>query len=331
MPTETVESVDKLNNNFPKRNFIVNNTYQIKHVILDFDDHKISSNGVEMSIDHKAVEVMQMLIENAGQTVNSNDFMDRVWQDKPSSPEVIPAAIARLRKMFKKAGIGDDIIVTVHKVGYRFEPVNEETIPANASKREITLLQATTWALIFGGLLVSMGFNIKNYLDNPRENKLTGVNAANRQQESLSDVTQIYIIRHTEKTSDTAENPDLSAAGIERAQYWKKVLQHIQFDQVFTTEFKRNIQTAELISNDSSVKPELYHPMSFDILRFINLIKGQKVLIIGHSNTIPDMVNRLIDETKYPPMSHKNYNVLYLVTINKNGDTSSSMLHIEKP
>jgi len=71
--------------------------------------------------------------------------------------------------------------------------------------------------------------------------------------------------------------------------------------------------------------------MSFNVLKFISLIRGEKVLIIGHSNTIPDMVNRLIDETKYPPMSHENYNVLYIVSINKNGDTSSSMLHIEMP
>ena len=71
--------------------------------------------------------------------------------------------------------------------------------------------------------------------------------------------------------------------------------------------------------------------MSFDTVKFIKEIQGQKVLIIGHSNTIPDMVNRIIDETMYPPMSHKNYNLLYLITINENGNTSSSVLHIEMP
>ena len=308
----------------------MNDTYIIKHIAIDFDDFKVTSNGVEISIDHKAVEVMQMLIENAGQTVNSNDFMDQVWNDKPSSPEVVPAAIARLRKMFKKAGISDDIIVTVHKVGYRYEPIADESTSESYSHKH-SLLKLATLALLLVGLLASTGLNIKHYLGSKPENKLATIDAARRNQESLSEVTQIYIIRHTEKADDTAENPNLSAAGIERAKYWKKVLQHIQFDQVFTTDFKRNMQTAKLISNDSSVKPELYYPMSFDVLKFINLIKGQKVLIVGHSNTIPDMVNRLIDQTKYPPMSHENYNILYVVNINKNGDTSSSMLHIEKP
>lgn len=274
---------------------------------------------------------MQLLIQHAGETVSSNDIMDQIWHDKPSSPEVIPAAVARLRKMFKKAGISEDIIVTVHKVGYRYEPIEDIQIKHSVEVKNKSYRNLAIFLLLFSGLLLSLGLNVKNHLAKSGSHDLSQLEAAKRNQESASDVTQIYIIRHTEKTDDTAENPDLSLAGIERAKYWKKVLQHIEFDQVFTTDFKRNIQTAELISNDSSVKPELYYPMSFDVLKFINLIKGQKVLIVGHSNTIPDMVNRLIDETKYPPMSHENYNIMYVVNINKNGDTSSSMLHIEKP
>ncbi len=309
-----------------------NKTYQIKHILVDFDDHKITSNGVELSIDYKAIEVLQLLVMHAGETVHTEDFMDSIWHDKPSSPEVIPAAIARLRKMFKKAGIGDDLIVTVHKVGYRYEPINaEQEITKVSPKYSHPLFKVAFLILTLGGLFLSMGLNIKYYMSNLDEDKLAQIEAAKIQQESLSKTTQIYILRHTEKADETAEDPSLSAAGIERAKYWKKVLQHTDFDQVFTTEFKRNIQTAELISAESSVKPELYYPMSFDVLKFLNLIKGQKVLIIGHSNTIPDMVNRLIDETRYPPMSHENYNILYTITINENGDTSSSMLHIEKP
>lgn len=308
----------------------MNNTHQIKHIIIDFDDHKITSNGVDIGIDHKAVEVLKLLIENANETVSTDSFMDQVWANKPSSPEVVPAAIARLRKLLKQAGISDDLIVTVHKVGYRYEPIEEQTTAYSDSERPQSRLKKIAGLLVLLALLVSLGWHFNTYLNQHNKDQLNTINAAKRNQESLSGVTQIYIIRHTEKVDDTAENPELSAAGIARAKYWKKVFQHIDFNQVFTTDFKRNVQTAQLISDDNSIKPELYYPMSFDVLKFINLIKGQKVLIIGHSNTIPDMVNRLIDETKYPPMSHENYNVLYIVNINKNGDTSSSMLNIEK-
>lgn len=312
----------------------MNNTYDIKHITIDFDDHKITSNGVEMSIDHKAIEVLELMVKNANETVSTDAFMDKVWHDKPSSPEVIPAAVARLRKLFKKAGVSDDLIVTVHKVGYRYEPLAAETAVdgnlSSANKRKHPLLQALVLLLILGALLGSMALNIKHYMWNLSDEKLAEIQAANIAKESDSNVTQIYILRHTEKEDDS-EDPMLSAEGINRANYWKKVLQHTDFSKVFTTDFKRNIQTANIISEESTVQPDLYYPMSFDVMKFINQIRGQKVLVIGHSNTIPDMVNRLIDETKYPPMSHENYNIMYIVNINENGETSSSMLHIENP
>ncbi|WP_267176069.1 winged helix-turn-helix domain-containing protein [Marinicella marina] len=309
----------------------MNNIYKIKHISIDFDDHKLTSNGVEMSIDYKAIEVLRLMVERANETITTDDFMEQIWRDKPSSPEVIPAAIARLRKVFKKAGISDDLIVTVHKVGYRFEPPPEQPVMTTTQSKKHPVIQGLFLVLIIGALLGSMALNIMYYMSNLPDDKVAAIKAAKIAKESESDVTQIYILRHTEKTDDFAEDPLLSERGIERAKYWKKVLQHIEFDRVFTTDFKRNIMTAELIADASTVQPDLYYPMSFDVLKFINQIRGQKVLVIGHSNTIPDMVNRLIDETKYPPMSHENYNILYVVNINKDGATSSSMLHIELP
>ncbi|MGJ8663186.1 MAG: winged helix-turn-helix domain-containing protein, partial [Marinicella sp.] len=296
----------------------MNKTYQIRHLVIDFDDHKITSNGVDIGIDHKAIEVIQLLIKNAGNTVSNDVFMEKIWTNKPSSPEVIPAAIARLRKTFKLAGLSEDLIITVHKVGYRFEPISEESSHPNKQEPDHSNQYKWLIGLMLTALAISLFFNYKanDPLALISNQQLNNSQPAQIIKESLSDVTQIYILRHTEKFDLTSEDPVLSAAGIERAKYWKKVLQHIEFDQVFTTEFKRNIQTAKLISSESSVKPELYYPMSFDVLKFLKLIQGQQVLIIGHSNTIPDMVNRIIGETKYPPMSHENYNILYTVSIN---------------
>ncbi|MFC3195855.1 winged helix-turn-helix domain-containing protein [Marinicella sediminis] len=309
-----------------------NTTYQLKHLNINFNDHTITSNGVGLSIDHKAVEVLQFLISQEGQTVSTESFMNQVWRDKPSAPEVVPAAVARLRKLFKMAGITDELIVTVHKVGYRFEPPNKETAETGhytIRKSRINPKVEIGLIVLFGIMVISL---LINWINQPKSSKpsteLTQLSSI--KPKSNTEVTQIYILRHAEKVDDSAD-PDLSAAGIERAKYWKKVLQHTEFDQVFTTDFKRNIQTAELIADESSVKPELYHPMSFEVLKFLQLIQGQKVLIIGHSNTIPDMVNRLINDTRFPPMSHENYNILYVVTLDKNGAASTVKLHIEKP
>jgi broad specificity phosphatase PhoE len=234
--------------------------------------------------------------------------------------------------MFKLAGISDELIVTVHKVGYRFEPIVEKTDMTDSHKTsKNTLFKWLEIGLILA-LLISLLFSTKQLFNPQTKNtEVASYDEAIITKQSTAEVTQIYILRHTEKADDNAEDPELSTQGIAHALYWRSVLQHTPFDQVFTTDFKRNIQTANLLTTESSIRPELYYPMSFDVLKFINQIRGQRVLIIGHSNTIPDMVNRLIGETIYPPMSHDNYDVLFIVTINKNGDTSSSMLHIQQP
>lgn len=310
-------------------------TFQLEHLSIDFIDHSIKSNGVDLNIDQKAVEVLKTLIDNTGKTVTIDRFMQSVWKDKPSSNEVVTSAIARLRKLFKMAGINNELITTVHKVGYRFNKPDEtkngsnnKPIKSEKNYATYTILFAILVILLLAGIV---GFN---YLTKPKsfsKSNLHGNITSSIQKESLSNVTQIYILRHAEKASVTEENPSLSEYGIKHANYWKKVLQYIKFDRVFTTEFIRNVKTAEILSSNLSITPETYYPMSFDIVKFINEIQGQKILIIGHSNTIPDMINRIINETKYPPMSHKNYNLLYLITINENGDTSSSALHIEMP
>lgn len=301
--------------------------YTLRHLSIDFKDHKIASNGIELSIDFKAVEVLKLLIENEGETVEINSFMDVVWANKPSSPEVVTAAVARLRKLFKMAGFDEELIVTLHKVGYRFDSVNLESPENTTSTKKNKLLLPVLLAL----LIVSLAFHIKQYLSAPSNVNLSHTEIASINQESNSNVTQIYILRHAEKSNLNRENPVLSQEGIKRANYWKRVLQYTKFDRIYTTDFIRNIQTAKIVGGDVKAEPELYYPMSFEILKFIQQIQGQKVLIIGHSNTIPDMVNRIIDETKYPPMSHKNYNLMYIITINENGDTSSKLLHIEVP
>lgn len=297
--------------------------YTLKHLIFDFEDHRVLSNGVEITIDHKAVEVFKLLAENTGETIHIDDFMDKVWADKPSGPEVVTGAIARLRKVFKMTGL-DEQIVTVHKIGYRFEPKLEPTAkqPANISK----------WLWLLSGLLlVSLGINFKQSFTTTSKLDLKNSNEFAITAESASGMTQIYMLRHAEKDNYDESDPDLSDYGLDHAKYWKKVLQHITFDQIYTTDFKRNLKTAAIISKDSNIKPEIYYPMSFEVLKFINKVKGQKILVIGHSNTIPDMVNRIIGESKYPPMSHKNYNTLHLVTVDKNGDTASTVLNIEMP
>lgn len=304
----------------------------IRHVVVDFGEHTFLSNGVPIKIDPMAIATLQLLVEKSGKAVTIDEFMQTVWLGKPSSPEVVTSAVARLRKAFKKSGISDDLIVTVPKTGYRFDQpatTAAATIAPAAVRRSplMTAVAATLMLILLG----SMALNARSYFSAPKATNLRYQPTAAIQPQSESAVTQIYILRHTEKVDEDAENPKLSKLGVQRARYWKSVLQNVDVQRIFTTDFDRNIQTAKILGEDYSINPEIYYPLSFDVLKFINEVKGQHVLIIGHSNTIPDMVNRLVGESRYPPMSHLDYDNLFLVTINASGETSSTQLHIEMP
>ena len=54
---------------------------------------------------------------------------------------------------------------------------------------------------------------------------------------------------------------------------------------------------------------------------FIEKTKGKTILIVGHSNTIPGYVNKLLNKKKYFDINESNYSNLYIVTLTKNTTT----------
>jgi broad specificity phosphatase PhoE len=139
--------------------------------------------------------------------------------------------------------------------------------------------------------------------------------------------TQYYFIRHAEK-ADSSKNPDLSEKGLERAQEWKALFSAIQFDAVYSTDFKRTLQTIHpiVVENDQLLK--LYNPQILDIETFKKETKGKTILIVGHSNTIPKMVNQLIKENKYGDIAENQFGNLYIVTLLEN-QILSHLLHLK--
>jgi broad specificity phosphatase PhoE len=139
--------------------------------------------------------------------------------------------------------------------------------------------------------------------------------------------TQYYFIRHAEK-ADSSKNPDLSKKGLERALEWKALFSAIQFDAVYSTDFKRTLQTIHpiVVENDQLLK--LYNPQILDIETFKKETKGKTILIVGHSNTIPKMVNQLIKENKYGDIAENQFGNLYIVTLLEN-QILSHLLHLK--
>lgn len=138
-----------------------------------------------------------------------------------------------------------------------------------------------------------------------------------------NNTTTYYFIRHAEKV-DNSKNPELSEIGLERAQLWNEIFAEINLDAIYSTDFKRTIETVTPIANSKMVTVINYNPKTLDIELFKKNTLGKKVLVVGHSNTIPNFVNQIINEKIYNEMDDVTFGNLYIVTIN--GDSISHQL-----
>ena len=75
------------------------------------------------------------------------------------------------------------------------------------------------------------------------------------------------------------------------------------------------MQTIDPVSREKNIEPKIYSPNKINIQNFIETNYGKNILISGHSNTTPDMVNRLIDEKKYEDMLDTDNKSLYVVKL----------------
>ncbi len=134
----------------------------------------------------------------------------------------------------------------------------------------------------------------------------------------------IYVVRHAEKeTADSAStmmknDPPLTKAGKQRAEALKDLLKEKNIGYIFSTNTLRTRSTAEPTRAYFNLVTEIYQsvPDAAFIARIQSLDKN--VLIIGHSNTVDDLVNKLCGKMKIPAdLPDTAYDNLFVIT--KNG------------
>ena len=113
----------------------------------------------------------------------------------------------------------------------------------------------------------------------------------------------VFLVRHAERAPVPAdqpasrgmmgEDPPLSAAGQDRARRLAAMLASADIKHILTTEYQRTRQTAAPIAERTNIK--LVMGAAKDPQPFIDQIQkaSGNVLVVGHSNTIPDLLKRL--------------------------------------
>ncbi|MFK7748840.1 MAG: histidine phosphatase family protein [Kordia sp.] len=140
---------------------------------------------------------------------------------------------------------------------------------------------------------------------------------------SDTDTSVYYLIRHAEKdrSDKSNKNPELTKQGHNRATYWADVFKKVPFDAVYSTNYNRTLQTAKPTADSHELEIKTYNPFGVKMNKFLKETKGQTVLIVGHSNTTPAFVNRLINKETYENIDDNNNGNLYIVTISGESKT----------
>lgn len=130
-------------------------------------------------------------------------------------------------------------------------------------------------------------------------------------------ITTVYVVRHAEKVDET-DSTDLSPAGRQRALALADTLANQGIDSIFTTPFRRTRQTAEPLANRIAVRSVDYSPKSTDlIVNRVSRIRGKKVLVVGHSNTILDITKGLGAKPTLAKIESGDYDNLMVVRIQR--------------
>jgi broad specificity phosphatase PhoE len=101
----------------------------------------------------------------------------------------------------------------------------------------------------------------------------------------------VILVRHAEREVGGSD-PSLSATGRARARLLADILAETRIDAIFTSTLKRTKQTATPIAERIGVSP-LVLDDGMNAAREQVRSAGQRVLVVGHTDTVPALIAAL--------------------------------------
>lgn len=98
----------------------------------------------------------------------------------------------------------------------------------------------------------------------------------------------VYVIRHLQKAA--GDDPPLSAEGAANAQKLARLLQDKGIAAIFATRTRRAMETAGPLARRLGLTIIPYEPRGFAALADAIAKAPRPALVVGHSNTVPDIV-----------------------------------------
>lgn len=128
------------------------------------------------------------------------------------------------------------------------------------------------------------------------------------------DARQIYLVRHAEK--EAGDNPGLTLIGRARAEILANELKDAGLTAIYSTDTRRTRETAAPIAKATGLVVLPYDASNLET--FANMLRATpgNILVVGHSNTTPQLVKALGGKPGAPIDEATEYDRLYVLTSN---------------
>ncbi len=137
---------------------------------------------------------------------------------------------------------------------------------------------------------------------------------------SAASTTTVLVMRHAERAAVPGDDPPLAPEGENRAlrlaEYFGRAPKELSLDCIIVSEFKRTQDTVRPLASRLGV-PVITVPADDSeraAERALSEYRGGRVLIVGHSNTVPALVEELSGQ-QVPEMSSDEYGIVYVISV----------------
>jgi broad specificity phosphatase PhoE len=139
--------------------------------------------------------------------------------------------------------------------------------------------------------------------------------------------TTVVVVRHAEKALGTIDDPPLSPEGEQRSERLALIFGEAagagHLDAIYVTNTRRTQQTAAPLAARLHLVPVVLP--AADVLgaaaRLLNEHRGDTVLVVGHSNTLPQLVRELSGK-QIEPIPDDDFGEIYVLSVPRFGKAS---------
>lgn len=141
--------------------------------------------------------------------------------------------------------------------------------------------------------------------------------------------TTVVLVRHAEKQVGAISDAPLSPTGELRAEKLAQLFGDVEkfgrVQRIYVTDTRRTQQTAAGLAQRLGITPEIVEAkISAAALvdRVLRANRGGRALIVGHSNTVPEIVAELAGADSVPEIGDEEFDTLYVVSVPTIGHAS---------